>query len=242
MALTRAQLLAGNQTQGAVLTGQVQGVSQGSGLTIDNTGVISLNASDPTFNGFVKTNNNSAFNAYIWPNADGVAGYVLQTDGNGVLSWSVSGGVIPWTLKGQLVAGTGVGTSALLNAGANTSFLTADSSTATGLAYTSAISSAALLPRGSGAQRPAAPLVGQVRYNTDNNEFEGYGGNPSAWSPLGQSVPTGGGGDKVFYLNSQTVTADYTIPAGQNAMSAGPVSIAAGVTVTVSPGSSWVVL
>ena len=43
-------------------------------------------------------------------------------------------------------------------------------------------------------------------------------------------------------VNSKTVSANYTIPSGDSAMSAGPVSIASGVTVTISSGSRWVVL
>ena len=57
---------------------------------------------------------------------------------------------------------------------------------------------------------------------------------------------TGGGSDKVFYENSTTVTADYTIGttfgATANAMSAGPVTINAGVTVTVPAGSTYTVV
>ena len=57
---------------------------------------------------------------------------------------------------------------------------------------------------------------------------------------------TGGGSDKVFYENSTTVTADYTIGttfgAAANAMSAGPVTIDAGVTVTVPAGSTYTVV
>jgi hypothetical protein len=43
-------------------------------------------------------------------------------------------------------------------------------------------------------------------------------------------------------VNSATVSADYTIPTGSNAISAGPVTVAGGVTVTVSAGSVWVVV
>lgn len=42
--------------------------------------------------------------------------------------------------------------------------------------------------------------------------------------------------------NSATIAADYTIASGQNAMSTGAVTVNSGVTVTVSPGSRWVVL
>ena len=43
-------------------------------------------------------------------------------------------------------------------------------------------------------------------------------------------------------VNSATVTADYTIPTGSNAISSGPVTIDSGVTVTVSDGCNWVVI
>lgn len=43
-------------------------------------------------------------------------------------------------------------------------------------------------------------------------------------------------------VNSQTVAASYTIASGNNAVSAGPVSVASGITVTVSSGSTWVVV
>jgi hypothetical protein len=43
-------------------------------------------------------------------------------------------------------------------------------------------------------------------------------------------------------LNSATVFTSYTIPVGSNALSAGPVIVADGATVTVSAGSSWVIV
>ena len=43
-------------------------------------------------------------------------------------------------------------------------------------------------------------------------------------------------------VNNATVAVDYTIPSGSNAMSAGPVTINSGITVTVASGSTWVVV
>jgi hypothetical protein len=43
-------------------------------------------------------------------------------------------------------------------------------------------------------------------------------------------------------LNEQTIVANYSIPAGYNGLSAGPVTIASGVTVTIPAGSSWSVV
>jgi hypothetical protein len=45
-----------------------------------------------------------------------------------------------------------------------------------------------------------------------------------------------------MFVNKQTVAADYTIAANYNAMSAGPVTVNSGITVTVSSGSSWTVV
>jgi hypothetical protein len=53
---------------------------------------------------------------------------------------------------------------------------------------------------------------------------------------------TGGGSDQIFYENGQTVTADYTITNGKNAMSAGPIAINSGITVTVGTGETWTVV
>ncbi len=43
-------------------------------------------------------------------------------------------------------------------------------------------------------------------------------------------------------VNSQTISADYTIASGDNGGSFGPVSVASGITVTVSSGSTWTVV
>lgn len=53
---------------------------------------------------------------------------------------------------------------------------------------------------------------------------------------------TGGGSDEIFYENGQTVTTSYTIPSLKNAMSAGPITIDTGVTVTIPSGSVWTIV
>jgi hypothetical protein len=45
-----------------------------------------------------------------------------------------------------------------------------------------------------------------------------------------------------IHVNSQTVSSDYTIASGNNGMSAGTVSVASGITVTIASGSTWVVV
>ena len=43
-------------------------------------------------------------------------------------------------------------------------------------------------------------------------------------------------------VNSKAIAESYNITATNNAMSAGPIEIASGVTITVSSGARWVVL
>ena len=52
----------------------------------------------------------------------------------------------------------------------------------------------------------------------------------------------GGGGNRVFFENDITVTDDYEITTGKNAMSAGPLTINAGVTITIPSGSDWTIV
>jgi hypothetical protein len=45
-----------------------------------------------------------------------------------------------------------------------------------------------------------------------------------------------------IFVNSNTVTESYSIPSNNNAMSAGEITIASGVTVTVPSGSRWAIV
>jgi hypothetical protein len=45
-----------------------------------------------------------------------------------------------------------------------------------------------------------------------------------------------------LFVNSLTVSSNYTVPVGSSAHSVGPVTINSGITVTVSSGSRWLVL
>lgn len=90
---------------------------------------------------------------------------------------------------------------------------------------------------GTTGERPS-PSTGMFRFNSSLTRFEGYNG--SNWGSLGGA--TGGGNDQIFYENGQVVTADYTISAGINAMSAGPITVDTGITVTISTTSNWIIV
>lgn len=91
------------------------------------------------------------------------------------------------------------------------------------------------MPAGTTAQRTGSPVAGALRFNSTDVSFEGYDG--TEWGSIG-----GGAEDGVFYENEQAVSSSYTIVSTKNAMTAGPITINDGVTVTIETGARWVVL
>ena len=68
----------------------------------------------------------------------------------------------------------------------------------------------------------------------------GLTGSTGATGPSGGA--TGAGTDEIFWENDQIVTSNYTITTNKNAMSAGPITVNAGVIVTIPSGSVWTVV
>ena len=71
---------------------------------------------------------------------------------------------------------------------------------------------------------------------------------PSGVSLIGPQGPTGPQGEPGIAApvspiaeNDQLISADYTLATGRNASSVGPVAVAAGVTVTISANSTWMI-
>lgn len=91
------------------------------------------------------------------------------------------------------------------------------------------------LTTGTTAQRPSTPATGMLRYNSSLAQFEGYDG--STWGGIGGAQAGG-----VIQTNKTEVTVDYTLPLGSNGFSVGPITIDAGITVTVTSGQTWVVI
>ena len=188
---------------------------------------------------------------YVIANGTGAA---VRSDLNGALAAIAtinSGATEPTTTYAfQLWADTTTGLLKIRNA-ANSAFVTVGTLASTNLGLASlagatftgdvilGTTTALELPDGTTGQRPGSPVNGMIRYNTTLNQFEGY--KASAWGAIGGGA-TGGSSDDIFYENGQTVTTNYTLSTGKNAMSAGPISINSGVTVTVPSGASWTVV
>lgn len=129
----------------------------------------------------------------------------------------------------------------VLDAATNT-FAPANALLTTGGTLTGALTinatSALTVPVGTTAQRPTS-ATGQLRFNTTTTSFEGFNG--TAWGSIGGGA-VGGGTERAFYLNDQTISTNYSIPSGQNAGTFGPVTVASGAVVTVPSGSTWTVV
>ena len=89
-----------------------------------------------------------------------------------------------------------------------------------------------------------APKSGSnLAFNSSNGTLTAtaFSGDGSALTGISAGA-TGGGSDEIFYENGQNVTTDYTITNGKNAMSAGPIEISSGVTVTVGSGETLTIV
>ena len=91
------------------------------------------------------------------------------------------------------------------------------------------------LPAGTTAQRSASPANGMIRYNTDQDQIEGYIDN--VWG--GISGAQAGG---AILTNKDIASVSYTIASGENGLSVGPITINSGVVITIASGQRWVVL
>jgi hypothetical protein len=61
-----------------------------------------------------------------------------------------------------------------------------------------------------------------------------WSGSALAWTTPSVTYANG-----CVYENGQTITSNYTMTTSSNGMSAGPITIDTGVTVTIPTGSSW---
>jgi len=101
------------------------------------------------------------------------------------------------------------------------------------------------VPLGTDAEQPGqsgqpAAAIGQLRYNSTQNRFEGY--KNTGWGEIGGGAgATGGGTDQVFVETGQDVTEDYELSAGKNAITVSP-TIATGKEIIVPNNATLVIL
>lgn len=91
------------------------------------------------------------------------------------------------------------------------------------------------VPSGTTAEEPATPAAGMLRFNTDTDGFEGFDG--ASWGGIGGAQAGGS-----IVTNKKAASVSYTIDATENGFSVGPITIDAGVTITVASSSNWVII
>ena len=158
--------------------------------------------------------------------------------------------------KGLVVANT-----VIVTDGANTKFdtnvLVVDGSnyrvgvntTSPSVSLEIAANDAILIPIGTTAQRPAA-ANGSFRYNTDDNQFEGYangewgaiaGGGSAYFKGNDGPIGDASAANNLMRINSNTQSNNITVIAGENALMVGPITIGSGNTLTIDTGARVVI-
>ena len=84
--------------------------------------------------------------------------------------------------------------------------------------------------------------VGEVWLNTQTSPPKLQIYNGSAWLDAGGAGAVGAGGDQIFLEVDQTLSTSYSVTSGKNAITAGPLTIAASQTLTIPSGSNLVIV
>jgi hypothetical protein len=144
----------------------------------------------------------------------------------------------PITTTGDLIIGNGTNSATRLAIGATNYVLTSNGTTAT---WAVVSGSGATISNDTTTSTNIYPLLANatsgsvaIIYTSDAKLLY----KPST-GEFTSSIHISGNGIQV---NSKTVSTSYTIATGNSGMSAGPITIASGQTVTIASGSRWVVL
>lgn len=163
--------------------------------------------------------------------ANGGTGQTSQTAAFDALS--------PTTTKGDLIVNDGTD-NIRVGVGTNTYVLTADSTTASGVKWAAAASGTTITNDTSTATNvyPLFAAATSGALTTAYTSDAKYLYKPSTGELTSPAHVSSNG----IQVNANTVATSYTIPTGSNGLSAGPVSVNSGVTVTISSGSTWVIV
>ena len=209
-----------NEINTSTTNGNIKVTPNGTGLFEvkgnTNAGTLQLNCENNSHGVKIKSPAHSASASYtLTLPVNVVNGQFLKTDTNGVLSWAAV----------DLTA---------LSASNLTSGTVPDARFPATLPAASAANLTSI---------PAGNLTGTVadaRISTlTASKLSGALPAIDGSALTGVASTTGGG---AIYENSATISASRTIPSGSNGMSAGPIAVASGITLTVSSGSVYTVV
>lgn len=146
----------------------------------------------------------------------------------------------PTNVKGDLIVYDGTD-NVRLPVGTNNYVLTADSTQATGVKWALASGSGATITNDTTTSTNVYPTFAAATSGALSDIYTSnakYLYKPSTGELTSEHFIAGNG----IFVNNLTIDTSYTIAAGTSGMSAGPVTIASGTTITVASGSRWVVV
>ena len=149
-------------------------------------------------------------------------------------------GLAPTTTKGDLIVNDGTD-NVRLPVGTDNYVLTADSAQASGIKWALASGSGATITNDTTTSTNVFPTFADATSGALGDIYTSdakYLYKPSTGELTSEHVIAGNG----IFVNSLTIDTSYTIAAGTSGMSAGPVTISGGTTITVASGSRWVVV
>lgn len=166
------------------------------------------------------------------PIANGGTGQTTKTAAFDALS--------PVTTKGDLIVSDGTD-NVRLPVGTDNYVLTADSTQTSGIKWALASGSGATITNDTTTATNVYPTFAAATSGALSTIYTSnakYLYKPSTGELTSEHFVAGNG----IFVNSLTIDVSYTIAAGTSGMSAGPITIASGTTVTVASGSRWVVV
>jgi hypothetical protein len=144
----------------------------------------------------------------------------------------------PATTKGDLIVSNGTD-NVRQAVGTDTYVLTANSSAATGISWLPSSGSGATITNDTTTATNLYPTFAAATSGSLANIYTSnanYLYKPSTGELTSPEHVASNG----LFVNSQTISTNYTIPAGSTAISGGPITVASGIAVTVSSGARWV--
>ena len=232
---------AGVPTFRAVVAADIPTLNQdttGNAGTVTNGVYTTGSYADPTW---ITSLAGSKITGNISGSAGNVTGVVAIANGGTGQTTAVAAfdALSPATTKGDLIVSNGTD-NVRQAVGTDTFVLTADSTTATGVKWAAGGGGGSITI--SNDTTTATNLYPTFAAATSGSMSTIYTGDakllykPSTGELTSPEVVASNG----MFVNNQTISANYTIPAGSTAISGGPVTVASGIAVTVSSGARWV--
>ena len=167
-----------------------------------------------------------------------LTGLPLTTGVTGALPIANAGTNITTYTTGDILYASATNVLSKLAAGSNTNVLTL---TAGVPAWTAPAGGGAALSNDTTTATPLYPMFAAATTGTPSTVYtsnSNYLYTPSTGALQVKAVVA----SNALFVNNMTITSSYSIPAGDNASSVGPVTVSGGVAVTIPSGSRWVIL